>query len=323
MSAEGPAIQLGDVEAAGQRITPFVIRTPVITSTVISSMLGAEVFCKAESLQRTGSFKLRGASNAIAALTNDERASGIVTFSSGNHAQAISRAAGLHECSATIVMPTDAPAMKRAATEHWGATIVEYDRYAEDRETVAARVHAEVGGVIIPPFNHRMVMAGQGTAALELFEQVDDLDMLFVCLGGGGLLAGSSTVAKAANPDCVVVGVEPEAGNDHQLSRQAGHIVELAEVPRTIADGQQTTAPGPLTWSVNSERCDVFTTVTDDEIVETMKLLFLHHKLVVEPSGATALAAALKRGLVEPGMRVGVTLSGGNIDPATFAKLVT
>lgn len=318
-----PAIELSDVEAAAERIAPFAVRTPVLSSTVLSSKLGAEVFCKAESLQRTGSFKFRGATNAIAALSNEERASGIVTFSSGNHAQAISRAAGLHGCSATVVMPTDAPAMKRAATEHWGATIVPYDRYVEDREAVAARVHSKLGGVVIPPFNNRHVMAGQGTVALELFDEVPNLDILFVCLGGGGLLAGSSTVAKAHDPNIIVVGVEPAAGNDHQLSRQAGHIVELSDVPKTIADGQQTTAPGPLTWSVNSSRCDEFTTVTDDEIIEAMKLLFVHHKLVVEPSGATALAAALHRGLVEPGMRVGVTLSGGNIDPATFTNLIS
>lgn len=320
---ESPAIELADVEAAAERIAPFARRTPVISSTVASSMLDAEVFCKAESLQRTGSFKFRGATNAIAALTDEERAGGIITFSSGNHGQAISRAAGLHGCSATVVMPTDAPALKRAATEHWGASIVEYDRYAEDRPSVAARVQEERGGVIIPPFNHRDVMAGQGTTTLELIDEVGDLDILFVCLGGGGLLAGSSTVAKAHNPNMIVVGVEPEAGNDHTLSREAGHIVTLPEVPRTIADGQQTVAPGPLTWSVNSTRCDVFTTVTDNEIVSTMKLLFLHHKLVVEPSGATALAGAIHRGLVERGMRVGVTLSGGNIDLATFATLTT
>ena len=318
-----PAIELADVEAAAQRIAPFALRTPVISSIVLSTMVGGDVFCKAESLQRTGSFKFRGATNAIAALSDDERAGGVITFSSGNHGQAISRAAGLHDCAATVVMPTDAPVLKRTATEHWGATIVEYDRYNEDRPAVAARVQEDIGGVIIPPFNHVDVMAGQGTAMLELVDQVDDLDILFVCLGGGGLLAGSATVAKAHNPNMIVVGVEPAAGNDHQLSREAGHIVTLPEVPRTIADGQQTVAPGTLTWSVNNVRADIFTTVSDDEIVETMKLLFLHHKLVVEPSGATALAAALHRGLVEPGMRVGVTLSGGNIDPATFAKLVT
>ncbi len=319
---DSPAIELADVERAAARIAPYVLRTPVISSTVVSSMIDAQIFCKAESLQRTGSFKFRGANNAIAALSPEERASGIITFSSGNHGQAISRAAGLHGCSATVVMPTDAPALKRAATEHWGATIVEYDRYTEDRPSVAARVQEEIGGVIIPPFNHRDVMAGQGTAVLELIDEVDDLDILFVCLGGGGFLAGSSTVAKAHNPNMIVVGVEPEAGDDHLQSREAGHIVTLPEVPRTIADGQQTVAPGPLTWSVNKDRCDIFTTVTDDEIVSTMKLLFLHHKLVVEPSGATALAAALHRGLVEPGMRVGVTLSGGNIDLPTFTRLL-
>lgn len=319
--ADQPAIELADVERAAQRIAPFALRTPVLRSTNIDRAVDAEIFCKAESLQRTGSFKFRGATNAIAALTEAERASGVVTFSSGNHGQAISRAAALHGCKATVVMPTDAPAMKRAATEHWGADIIEYDRYTEDRPAVAARVQAERGGVIIPPFNHRNVMAGQGTAALELFEQVPDLDMLFVCLGGGGFLSGCSTVAKALRPETIVVGIEPEAGDDHVRSRAAGEIVSLPEVPRTIADGQQTLAPGDLTWSVTSNRCDEFTTVSDDEIVSTMRLLFDHHKLVVEPSGATALAAVLHRGLVQPGMRVGVTISGGNIDLRTFAKL--
>ncbi len=317
-----PAIELADVEAAAERIAPFAVRTPVIESTNLSARVGAQIFCKAESLQRTGSFKFRGATNSIAALTDEERAEGIITYSSGNHGQAISRAAGLHGCKATVIMPLDAPAMKRAATEHWGADIVEYDRYDEDRPAVAARVHAERGGVIIPPFNHRHVMAGQGTVGLELIDQVADLDMIFVCLGGGGLLSGVSTVAKAHNPDIIVVGVEPEAGDDHIRSRSAGHIVSLPEVPRTIADGQQTMAPGELTWSVNATKCDEFTTVSDDEIVSTMRLLFDHHKLVVEPSGATALAAVLHRGLVQSDMRVGVTLSGGNIDLSTFAALL-
>ena len=317
-----PAIELADVELAAQRISPFAVRTPVIESTNLSRLVDAQVFCKAESLQRTGSFKFRGATNSIAALTNDERAEGVLTYSSGNHGQAISRAAGLHGCKATVIMPYDAPPMKRAATAHWGADIVEYDRYEEDRPAVAARVQAERGGVLIPPFNYTNVMAGQGTVALELFDQVPDLDMLFVCVGGGGLLSGCATVAKALNPSTIMVGVEPEASNDHILSRDAGEIVALDSVPRTIADGQQTTAPGELTWSVNSVRCDEFTTVTDDEIVATMRLLFDHHKLVVEPSGASALAAVLHRDLVKPGMRVGATLSGGNIDLATFTKLL-
>lgn len=318
-----PPIELADVEEAAGRIAPFAVRTPVISAPPLSAVLGAKMFCKAESLQNTGSFKFRGATNAIAALTPEQRASGIVSFSSGNHAQAISRAANLHGCRATIVMPTDAPVGKRAATEHWGARVVDYDRYAEDREEVTARVHGEVGGVIIPPFDRPEVIAGQGTVALELLDQVPDLDMLFVCLGGGGLLAGCSTVAKTLRPDIVMVGVEPEAGDDHLRSRAAGERVTLEQVPVTIADGQQTTAPGELTWPINTRLADVFTTVTDDEIVATMKLLFDHTKLVVEPSGATALAAALHRGLVEPGMRVGVTLSGGNIDLDRFMSLLS
>lgn len=320
---DGPAIQLADVEAAAERIAPHVVRTPVIESTNLSRVVDAQVFCKAESLQRTGSFKFRGATNAIASLSNDERAGGVITYSSGNHGQAISRAAGIFGCQATVIMPLDAPAMKRAATMHWGADIVEYDRYDEDRPAVAERVLAERGGVLIAPFDHVDVMAGQGTVGLELVDQVPDLDMLFVCVGGGGLLSGCATVAKAHNPNIVIVGVEPEASNDHVLSREAGHIVGLDAVPRTIADGQQTTAPGKLTWSVNSTKCDEFTTVSDDEIIDTMRKLFDHHKLVVEPSGASALAAVLHRGLVEPDMRVGVTLSGGNIDLATFTTLLT
>lgn len=323
ISPTGPAIELIDVEQAAERIAPFALRTPVITSTNLSAMLGAQVFCKAESLQRTGSFKFRGAINAIAALSPEERASGIITYSSGNHAQAISRAAALHGCNATVVMPTDAPAGKRSATAHWGAAVVEYDRYTEDRVQVAARINDEVDGVVIPPFDHRDVMAGQGTVALELFQEVPDLDMLFVCVGGGGLIAGCSTVAKAADPSVVVVGVEPEASDDHVRSRAMGARVQLDHVPVTIADGQQTTQPGELTWSVNRERVDTFTTVTDAEIVETMRLLFDHTKLVVEPSGASALAAVLHRGLVEPGMRTGVTVSGGNIDLARFTALVS
>ena len=318
-----PALEIGDVELAAARIAPFAHRTPVVTSTRLDERVGAQIFCKAESLQRTGSFKFRGATNAIAALSDEQRAQGIVSFSSGNHAQAISRAAALHECRATIVMPTDAPAMKRAATEHWGARVVEYDRYAENRSDVAARVQAEIGGIVIPPFDHVDVMAGQGTTALELFDQAPDLDLLVVCLGGGGLLSGCATVAKAVHPSCRVVGVEPEAGDDHLRSRAAGHPVELDDVPVTIADGQQTTRPGDLTWSVNSVRADDFTTVTDAEIVDTMRLLFETTKLVVEPSGATALAAVLHRSIVGPGMRIGVTLSGGNIDLARFQQLLS
>lgn len=332
-------LSVTDVEAAAERIAPHARVTPVIESTVLNQRLGAQVFCKAEMLQRTGSFKFRGACNAIARLSPEERARGVLTYSSGNHGQAISRAAGLYGVAATVIMPTDAPAIKKAATEHWGATIVEYDRYAETREAVAHRLLAGAasvegldsaggpgsnrGPVLIPPYDHPDVMAGQGTVGLELAAQVPDLDMVVVCLGGGGLLSGVATAVKAKQPETRLVGVEPETGDDHRRSRDAGERVELPAVPRTIADGQQTTAPGELTWPITSAMTETFTAVTDDEIIDAMKLLFTHHKLVAEPSGASALAAVLHRGLVEPGMRVGVTLSGGNVDPAVFARLLS
>ena len=321
-ASTAPAIELADVEAAAERIRPHIHRTPLITSTRVDEQMGAHVICKAESLQRTGSFKFRGATNAIASLSPEERERGIITYSSGNHGQAISRAASVHGCAATVVMPTDAPSMKRAATEHWGAKVVEYERYTQDRVEVARELQADTGGVIIPPYDHRQVMAGQGTVALELFDDVPDLDVLVVCLGGGGLLAGCSTVAKARNPNVLVVGVEPEAGDDHLRSRRAGRRVSLPGVPQTIADGQQTTEPGVLTWSVNNLRVDDFVTVSDPQIIDTMRLLFEQHKLVVEPSGATALAAVLHGGFVEPDMRVGVTISGGNIDLPSFRKMM-
>lgn len=315
------------VDAAAERIRDHAKRTPIVESTVLNARLDARVFCKAENLQRTGSFKFRGACNAIASLSDAERARGVLTYSSGNHGQAISRAAGLFGVDATVIMPTDAPAIKRAATEHWGAAIVPYDRYAETRQSVAQRFLAErpagdPGPVLIPPYDHPDVMAGQGTVGRELAEQVPDLDLVFVCLGGGGLLSGVATAVAAHQPNARLIGVEPEAGDDHRRSRAAGRIVALPDVPRTIADGQQTTAPGALTWPITNALTDTFTTATDNEIRATMRLLFDHHKLVVEPSGACALAGALFRDLVEPGMRVGVTISGGNVDPALFASIL-
>ena len=218
-------------------------------------------------------------------------------------------------------MPTDAPDIKRRATEHWGARIVDYDRYQESRDDVADRVQSETGAVLVRPYDNPFVMAGQGTTALELVDQVPDLDMLVVCVGGGGLLAGCAVAAKAHNPDLVIVGVEPEAGDDHAQSRAAGTRVTLPEVPRTIADGQQVVVPGELTWPITDLHTDRFVTVSDREIVATMRLLFEHHRLVVEPSGASAMAAVRYRSIVEPGMRVGVTLSGGNISLDAFAQL--
>lgn len=325
MTNEPFAIGPADVKAAADRIAPHAKRTPIIESTVLNARLDAQVFCKAESLQRTGSFKFRGACSAIANLSDDERARGVLTYSSGNHGQAISRAAQIFGVDATVIMPTDAPAIKRAATEHWGATIISYDRYAETRESVAARLPVGAGSaepVLIPPYNHPDVMAGQGTVGLELAEQVPDLDMVFVCLGGGGLLSGIATAINHLQPDTRIVGVEPEAGDDHRQSRSAGHIIALPEVPKTIADGQQTTAPGNLTWPITNALTETFTVASDNEIRTAMGLLFNHHKLVAEPSGACALAGALFRDMVEPGMRVGVTISGGNVDPAAFASML-
>jgi len=316
-------IDFSDVAAAADRIRPFARRTPVIECTTLDAEVGGRVFAKAENLQRTGSFKFRGATNAVAALDDEERRRGVVTFSSGNHGQALSRAAGLHGIDATVVMPSDAPEIKRSATEHWGARIVEYDRYEESRDEVAGRVQLETGAVLIRPYDNAWVMAGQGTTALELFEQVPELDLLVVCVGGGGLLAGCALAAKAHNPDIVIVGVEPEAGDDHVRSHAAGTRVSLPGVPRTIADGQQVVAPGELTWPITSDLTDRFVTVSDAELTSTMRFLFEHHKLVVEPSGASAMAAVRYRSIVEPGMRVGVTLSGGNISLDSFMELTT
>ena len=320
--SESTAIDLDDVHRAAERIAPFARRTPVIESTRLNERVGAQVFAKAENLQRTGAFKFRGATNAIAAMSDADRARGVVTFSSGNHGQAISRAAGLHGVNATVVMPTDAPPIKRTATEHWGARIVDYDRYEESREAVAEAISTETGAMLVLPYDNPFVVAGQGTTALELVTEVPHLDLLFVCVGGGGLLAGCAIAATALNPDVRLIGVEPEASDDHVRSRAAGRRVTLSEIPRTIADGQQLSSPGVLTWPITNALTERFVTVTDDEIVATMRLLFLHHKLVVEPSGASALAAVLHRDLVEPGMRVGVTLSGGNVGLDRFIELV-
>jgi len=317
------AITSDDVLAAADRIAPHAVRTPVIHSSKLSERIGASIYCKSENLQRTGAFKFRGATNAVSALDPTEASKGVITYSSGNHGQAISRAAGIFGYPATIVMPSDAPPIKVAATESWGATIVTYDRYLESREDTAAQVQAETGGVLIPPYDHADVMAGQGTVALELLEQVSDLDVLVIPVGGGGLLAGCATIASHMHPSVSIIGVEPEAGDDHVRSRAAGQIVAFEDVPRTIADGQQVKAPGALTWPINNALVDDFVTVTDEEIIGAMRTLFLHHKLVVEPSGASALAAVMHRSIVPEGSRAGVVLSGGNVGLDTFAELVT
>lgn len=321
-SAARTVIELDDVQRAADRLRGVAHRTPVLHSVAIDELAGAEVFIKAECFQRTGSFKFRGAYNALAALPEDQRRRGVVTGSSGNHAAAVALAARLFGVAATVVMPEDAPANKRAATEAYGATVVGYDRYREDRDRRCAELAERHGLVVVPAFDDATVMAGQGTLALELFEEVPDLDVLVVCVGGGGLMAGCATVAKARDRAVEVVGVEPAAGDDHRRSLAAGERVRLDGVPRSIADGQLVVAPGELTFAVNRQRVDRFETVTDEEIVVAMGLLFERVKVVAEPSGASALAAVLSGAVGRRGARIGVTLSGGNIAAARFAALL-
>lgn len=312
---------IADIEVAAQRLAGVANRTPVLSSSELNARTGAEVFLKAENLQVTGSFKFRGGYNAVSSLTEAQQAAGVVAYSSGNHAQAVARAATLCGSSSVIVMPHDAPPSKVDRTEANGARLVRYDRYTEDRAEIASEIVESEGRTLIPPYDHPQVIAGQGTAALELIEQAPELDAIFACVGGGGLLAGCALAAQAHAPDLELFGVEPEAGNDHVLSRQAQARVTI-EVPRTIADGQQVTAPGALTWPINSELATDFLTVTDADLVDTMRFLFGELKMVVEPSGASALAALLADADRFSGRRIGVTLSGGNIGLERFLELV-
>jgi threonine dehydratase len=321
--ATEPAIAFTDVQAAAERLQGVAHRTPVLTSRTLNDLTGAEVFLKAEPFQRMGAFKFRGAYNAISALPEDVRARGIVTNSSGNHAQAVALSAQLFGVPATIVMPTDAPPAKIAATRGYGAEIVFYDRYKEDRTAIAERKAAELGATLIPPYDHPMVMAGNGTTALELLEEAGELDLLLVCLGGGGLLSGCATAAKALSPGIEIWGVEPAAGDDWAQSYARGERVKLTEVPRTIADGQQTEAPGRLTWATARPLVRGIATVSDDQIRDAMRFLFERVKLVTEPSGASALAALLSGVIDGRGRRVGVIISGGNIGIEGFCQIIS
>ena len=310
-----------DLDAATARLAGVARRTPVLRSRLLDEALGAEIHLKAEHLQHTGAFKFRGAFNAIAALESNIRARGIITYSSGNHAQAVARAAQIFRVPATVVMPNDAPSSKRQATESYGATIVTYDRFRERREDIAEAILAEQHFTLIPPFDHPDVIAGQSTCARELFEDSGPLDQLIVSVGGGGLISGSALVAHEANPKCRIVGVEPEAGNDVQLSLQQGRIVEI-DVPDTIADGQQTTSPGKHTFAVMQQHVDEIVTVTDEQILDGVDYLFRFQKQVAEPSGACAFAAILANKINVAGSRVGVIISGGNISPERFFELM-
>jgi threonine dehydratase len=289
-------------------------RTPVKTSARLDQMLGAALFLKCENLQRGGAFKFRGAYNALSKLTAEQRRGGVVSYSSGNHAQAVALAAKLLGMSATIVMPTDAPAVKVAATAAHGARILRYDRYREDRVAICQALADEQGSSIIPPFDHPDVIAGQGTAALELFEEVGELDALFMPLGGGGLLAGSLLVAEARQPRCRVYGVEPEAGNDGQQSLRQGRRVRI-DTPRTIADGAQTQQLGELSFPIIQRAVTDILTVTDEQLLAAMRPLAQALALTVEPTGALGYAGAVSMQAQLQGLRVGVILSGGNWQP--------
>ena len=310
-----------DVARAAERIAGAAHRTPVLTSRTADGRTDARLFFKAENLQRAGAFKFRGAYNAISALPDEVRKRGVLAYSSGNHAQAMALASQLIGVPAIIVMPHDAPAMKVAATRGYGAEVVMYDRYSQDRESLGRAIAAERGLTLIPPYDHPDVIAGQGTLALELIDEVGPLDILVACLGGGGQLAGCALAAAERSPGCQVFGVEPEAGNDGQRSFREGRIVRIP-VPQTLADGAQTTHLGDHTFPIIRERVSDILTVSDAQLVETMRFFAERMKLVVEPTGCLAAAAVL-HGLVDVrGKRVGVVISGGNIDLAAFARLV-
>ncbi len=309
-----------DVERAAARLAGVAHRTPVQRSSTIDRLLGASVFFKCENLQRIGAFKFRGAYNAISRLTPAQKRAGVVTFSSGNHAQAIALAGSLLAVPTTIAMPTDAPALKIDATRGYGGQVVLYDRYTEDREAIGRRLADSQGLTLIPPFDHPDVIAGQGTAAKELFEEVGELDCLLVPVGGGGLISGSALAAQALSPACVVIGVEPAAGNDVQQSVARGEIVKIA-TPRTIADGAQTTAAGVLTFDIIRRLVREIVTVDDPQLVKTMSFIASRMKLIVEPTGCLGAAAAMEGVVPVRGRRVGVLLSGGNVDLRRFCEL--
>jgi len=309
------------VRAAAEGLAGVANRTPILTSRTLDGMVGASVHVKAECFQRGGAFKFRGAFNKIASLPDDVRARGVLAYSSGNHAQAVAIAARLLGTSATILMPEDAPPAKLDATRGYGAEIVSYDRWTDSREEIGARIAAERGCALVKPYDDPLVMAGQGTAALELIEDVAGLELLVVPVGGGGLIAGCATVAKALLPAVRVVGVEPEAGDDTRRSLAAEERIRI-EVPRTIADGLQTSEPGELTFEVNRRLVDEIVTVTDAEILDAMAFLFDRLKVVTEPSGAVGVAALLANRIDVESARVGVVVSGGNVGVARFAELL-
>jgi threonine dehydratase len=316
-----PVPTYDDVVDAAARIDGFAHRTPVLTSTTANERTGASIFFKCENFQRMGAFKFRGAFNAISHFDYVQRDAGVLTYSSGNHAQAIALSARLAGIHATIVMPHDAPAAKVAATKGYGGEVITYDRYKENREEIGQRLAQERGMTLIPPYDHPHVIAGQGTAVKELIEETGPLDLLFVCLGGGGLLGGSALSAAALSPECRVIGVEPEAGNDAQQSLARGEIVTI-DVPHTIADGAASTHLGNYTFPIIQRHVEQIVTVSDAQLVDTMRFFAQRMKIVVEPTGCLAAAAVLNGIVPVQGKRVGVVVSGGNVDLARLAEFL-
>lgn len=310
-----------DVAAAAERIKGHAHKTPVLTSATANDLSGATLFFKCENFQRMGAFKFRGAMNALMQFSAQQRKNGVVAFSSGNHAQAIALSAKLLGIPATIVMPEDAPAAKVAATKGYGGNVVTYNRYTEDREQIGRELAEKHGMTLIPPYDHPHVIAGQGTAAKELFEATGHLDALFVCLGGGGLLAGSALSARHFSPLCKIYGVEPEAGNDGQQSFRTGEIVHIS-TPKTIADGAQTQHLGHFTFPIIKTNVDDIFTVSDDELISAMRFFAGRMKMVVEPTGCLGFAAALAQKKDLKGKRVGIIVSGGNVDIHRYSQML-
>lgn len=320
MNSKPPANQAVTPELvrdAAHRIHPLARRTPVLTSHSASTLAGKQLFFKCENLQRGGAFKIRGASNLILSLPPEAIAKGVVAFSSGNHAQATAMAAKHVGAKATIVMPLDAPRCKMEPTRALGATIVTFDRLRDDREAIAQRILAETGATLVPPYDHPLIIAGQGTAALELLEDHPELDALVVCIGGGGLISGSATIAKSINPNIRIFGVEPEQANDTWQSFRKGERVAIPP-PETIADGLRSPSPGKLTFPIIQRLVEDILLVTEDEIRQAVRFCFTRMKTVVEPSGAVSVAAALFQKLPREVKRVGLIVSGGNMDPETL-----
>ncbi|WP_100158273.1 threo-3-hydroxy-L-aspartate ammonia-lyase [Proteus columbae] len=310
-----------DVAEAHQRILPYLNKTPVFTSRTINELTGAHFYFKCENFQRMGAFKFRGAMNALSQFTAIQRKNGVVTFSSGNHAQAIALSAKLLGIPATIIMPEDAPKAKMEATKGYGGRVITYNRYTEDREEIGQQLAQKEGLTLIPPYDHPHIIAGQGTAAKELFDEVGALDMLFVPLGGGGLLSGSLLSTKALSPDCKIFGVEPLAGNDGQQSLRKGEIIHI-DTPKTIADGAQTQHLGNYTFEIIRNNVNDILTATDEELISAMQFYAQRMKMIVEPTGCLSLAAARQFGDKLKGKKIGIIISGGNVDIAQYGHFL-